>query len=813
MNDGRDDRVNETAPQHVAPRRWLFVAFAAAASVTAAAAGVERGLAPERGVIRTVYVSGRFDSPRTTSERVDNVTFASLPPRQPGAPLLALQWRTFWYIDSDRNVEMRIVTEDDAELWIDGRPVLRQSPGAAAADPVRLRLAAGAHEVVIRYRQHGRRATLAALWNAPGDGPAALPIDALYVERVGRLQVVGGGLVPWLRGLAAAAWIVTVALVLAGVVSRRRRGSPLAVAAPGTFARRLLSIAGPALVGPLLIFLVGPHLVYTANPAEFEVPFRALAWPWLVGAVALSWAALMAVGAVASLLSDWLTRAWASVLLVVGLLIWIQATLLVPDVGPLFGERLNLAIHDWRTWYEGLFWAGALLAALVFAAPLSRLAAFVSVTFALVQLSTIVLSSLSTPSAAETSDSPWTTPPPELYALSQSKNVVHIVLDAFLSEMFDDALGAEREWFDRTYSGFVYFPEHLGAFPTTRASMPAMLAGAVYRNDEPFEDFLRRTVLRRSVASVLAESGYDVRSITFHAREHQAVSGKPPSVVRYTIPTPFGGYDDYVRFTAFQLFDLSLFRSVPQPLKHRVYNDDRWLFQGGYVQGGLDVPAARTVRSSNHAAFLTDMTRRIGAAGSAPVYMFLHVALPHPPLVLDEECGFVDRRSVERRAYVAQSRCALRLVGSLLERMRALGIYDRSAIVLTADHGWRLPRRGHPLAGTPTPAGDLQDVALTAMPLLAVKPFGASGPVRVSRAPTTITDIPATIARLTGLPGETFPGPGVLDIDEHSSRARSFAFHTWRDTDWKKEYFDALYVFSVNGPIRQPRSWTFSEKR
>jgi hypothetical protein len=250
---------------------------------------------------------------------------------------------------------------------------------------------------------------------------------------------------------------------------------------------------------------------------------------------------------------------------------------------------------------------------------------------------------------------------------------------------------------------------------------------------------------------------------------------------------------------------------VPQPLKYRVYNDDRWLWQRGYAQGGLEAPAARTVRSSNHAAFLSDMTDWITADGEAPVYLFLHVALPHPPLVLDGECGFIDRRSVERRAYAAQSRCALRLVGGLLDRLRALGIYDSSAIVLTADHGWRLPQRGHPLAGTTTPAGDLQDVALTAMPLLAVKPFGASGPVRVSLAPTAVTDIPTTIAGLAGLSGRLFPGQSVLDIAEGSERTRSFAFHTWRNADWRREYFDALYVFDVEGPIREPASWRFKE--
>jgi len=793
-------------------KRAAITALAVAAAITGAAVGVERGMVPARGLIRTFYVSGDFDSARTITERVTGISFASLPPRPPGSRRLTLQWRAFWYVDAERLVDVRLETDDAAELWLDGRPLLRESPGPdERADPVRLTLARGAHEVVIRYRQHARTARLALLLSTPGHRPAPLPADAFYVERVDRRQVIAATLAPWLANLAAFAWLVTAGMTVALVATGLRRGSKREAVTRHAFGRRLLLVAGPALVGPLMLFLVGPHIIHSANRGEFSVTFAALSWPWIVGATMLSWALLVSVGVVASLLSDRLTRIWASLLLVAGLLVWVQGTLLVPDVGPLFGERLNLAAHDGRAWYEGLLWIGGLLTAILFAQPISRVATFVSLSFAVLQVGTVVAGSVAATPDARGSDSPWSAPAPELFTLSRSTNIVHIVLDAFLSELFDEALRDERAWMDQAYSGFTYFPEHLGAFPTTRASMPAMLAGAVYRNDEPFEQFLRRTVLRQSVASVLSESGYQVRSITFHAREHQAVSGESPSVVRYTIPTPYGGYDDYVRFTALQLFDLSLFRSVPQTLKHRVYNDERWLWQRWYAQGGLDAPAARTARSSNHAAFLTDMVDRLDASGEAPVYQFLHVALPHPPLVLDRECGFVDRRSVERRAYAAQSRCALNLVGRLLDRLRALGIYDRSAIVLTADHGWRLPRRGHPLAGTPTPAGDLQDVALTAMPLLAVKPFGASGPVRVSMAPTTITDIPPTIARLASLAPEVFPGPGVLDIDAGSDRARGFAFHSWRDTDWRREYFDALHVFSVEGPIRQPASWRFKQ--
>ncbi len=97
------------------------------------------------------------------------------------------------------------------------------------------------------------------------------------------------------------------------------------------------------------------------------------------------------------------------------------------------------------------------------------------------------------------------------------------------------------------------------------------------------------------------------------------------------------------------------------------------------------------------------------------------------------------------------------------------------------------------------------------MPLLVVKPKGASGPLRTSMAPTAITDIPATIADLAGLAPGLFPGEPALRLDPDARRARTFAFHSWRNADWRREYMDALHVFSVDGPIHEPRSWRFQQ--
>ena len=580
-------------------------------------------------------------------------------------------------------------------------------------------------------------------------------------------------------------------------------------AAPGVFARRLRLVAGPALLGPVVMFLVGPFTIHGANPDEFVVPFTEVLWPWTIGAVVISWIGLLALSGAACLLSDRLTRVCAALLLAAGLLLWAQGTLFVADYGPLYGEALDLTAHDGRLPYELALWVAVFVLAVVYARQVSAVAPLLSLVFIALQVCVVAASLPTSPARDERAANAWSAPPPELYGLSRSGNVIHIVLDAYLSELFGEAVDDERAAFDRTFDGFVFFADHLGAFPTTRASMPAMLTAETYRNAEPFEQFRARTIQRRSVATVLAEHGYEVRSVTFHQGEHPSTASGPAPRVRYTIPTPYGTYEDYVRFTALQLFDFAAFRHVPQAMKSSVYNDDAWLWQRGLSANTLGSQRSRMVRPSNHAAFLTEMADRLTVGGDRPVYQFIHVALPHPPLVLDAGCTFIARASTTRGPYAAQSRCAATVVGRLLDRLRALGIYDQSAVVLTADHGWRVPRPDHPLAGVATPAGDLQAVALTAMPLLAVKPKGASGPLRTSMAPTAITDIPATLADLAGLPPGLFPGEPAMRLSPDARRIRSFAFHTWRNADWRRQYMDALHVFSVEGPIHERASWRF----
>ena len=784
-----------------------------ACTLTVLAAILAWHVAPATGLVRTVYsgVDSAGQPLLQDRNRTANISLAFLDedPRLP-RQFFSVSWAGFWFLPEGQAVALSAGGDNPVEVLVD-RVLVLQHDADAGTDTTsrRIMLDAGPHELIVRYEHADGDRPPKVLQVSAGGIPGNFPPTQLFPRKPDARDFWIASRIGWLYGLVAIVWAVPPALAL--LVLGLRKGWWV-VAVPRTleeYRKRVFLVVFPALLGPVVLFLVGPHTLYQGNP-EFNVAFATIAVPWLVTAVGVAWLLLLGAGCVVCLLSNHLARAYAAALLALGVLLWAQGTFLVPDVGPLFGEGLDLARYAWRAPYEAGLWIAGLSLAVVFARPVSAVAPLLSQVFIALQVVALTVSVLWT-ADDEPEAGGWSLPPEQVYQLSGSQNVIHIVLDGFLSEIFGEVIERERTRADREFSGFVFYADHLGAFPTTRASMPAMLTGAAYRNEMPFNEFLGQTTHTRSIATVLAQHGYRIRSITFDSRDHPPTSQHgSQDFVRYVIPTPYSSYRDYVRFAALQLLDLSLFRHAPQGLKSYVYNDQAWLVQTFYTERNtLAAERAHNVRPSNHAAFLEEFASRLTVTEDEPVYTFIHVALPHPPTVLDENCSFVNYRQFDRENYTAQARCALVVVQRLLDRLRSLEIYDQSAVILTADHGWLASRSNHPFKDIATPAGPLEWVVLSAMPLLAIKPSQASGPLRVSYAPTAITDVPATIMDLAGLPTNLFPGESALRIDPDATRLRSYAFHSWEDADWNRRYLDVLRVFSVRGHASDPNAWSF----
>lgn len=764
-------------------------------------------LAPAPGLTRSYHYPLDNPDPTVVEERITSVDLAFIDAESRPTRNYRVVWRGVWFSPREERIDFHAAADDGVIVRLDGETVIERNSQVGTGRAVRtVELDAGPHQLEIDHWQRGAERRLHLAWAPVGGEPTPLAPDRLFRENPGPaywLLVAS----PGLRMLVLLAW-ATGFTVLLGLTAYRR-----ASALTGQeLATRVRVLLFPALLGPSQLLVFGPWTVHATNRTEFLVSFWNLApyWLWLLVPVA---GMLIALGSV--LPPRWFPR-YVAGLCAAGVLLWAQGNLLVADYGLLDGQGLDLAPHAWRITAEVGLWTGGIALAVIFAAAVVRTAPLAS--GLLLAFQTILLLLPPMESAAgllpagprdRGADAGWRLPPAEVYELSGSRNLIHIVLDMFPSHVFAEIAAADRGRFDRDWSGFTFFPDHLGAFRTTKGSMPAMLTGAAYRNETPFDEFLAdRASL--SVFHALGRQDHQLRRISSinYDRPDRSLPGLD-SLIEYDIPTPYGDHSNYLAVSAAQLLDLSLFRHAPHGMKGSIYRDQRWLLQ--HEVAARRQVEARAERAFGDMQFLREFAGRLTAGGAAPVYTFVHLIAPHFPVVTDATCTYLGGRvRLTAESYAAQARCALAGVQTLLDRLRVLDLYDRSAIVVTSDHGWALPGapEENPFRGLRSPATDLARVAADATPLLLLKPVGSRGPLRTSYAPTAITDLPATLLDLAGLPNTLGRGTSALALEPAAPRERTYAQHEWGNTNkHTSPYFDVLHVFSVNGRVTDPDAW------
>ena len=558
--------------------------------------------------------------------------------------------------------------------------------------------------------------------------------------------------------------------------------------------RRFLTVLFPSLLFPLQLLLFGSYTIYASNAAEFSAPFWSLlvhVTPW-IAAIA---ATLALIGVV---LPARFFAHYVVLLVALGVTVWAQGNLMVGDYGVLNGQEIDWSGNDWRNRYELALWLGVPLVALIFARTLLSTAVFASRILIALQ---VVLLAYTAAQANPDDRAKWQGAPDEIFELSTKQNVFHFVLDGFQSDAFEDIVEADRAHMDRQFSGFTFFRNHMGAFPTTVVSIPAMLTGSVYRNQEPMRRFIAQSFKKASLFGTLKSQGYRV----------DAVSGllydRASATTYYKLPTPYVTYETYVQFAGWQLADLALFRHAPHVLKPWIYNNQSWRLQNRF--GDAVGTRGRRYGPVNGAAFLADYTSKMRVTHDDPTYKYIHVAIPHWPVSVDANCEYIGAQSLRRPNYTGQSRCAVRRVGELLDRLRELGLYDNSLIVVSSDHGVALPPEGFP-GDRDIFGGPLSEMSGSSLALLVVKQPRSTGSLRISDAPSTISDVPATIVDTLGLKNP-FPGVSALKLDEHAPRPRQFASYVWSSSDWQADFLPYMDVFTVDGRVTEGSAWKTEE--
>jgi len=571
--------------------------------------------------------------------------------------------------------------------------------------------------------------------------------------------------------------------------------------------RRELQIVKAMGLGAILasnIFLFVPLTLYVGNPDEFAVSLSTTLGLYLRPAIFL----IAAFGLIGAFLTESVFRRYLILLAAISLLLWLQGNILVWDYGLLDGRGIDWKEDQWRGWVDLGIWSSAILIAIFLHRHIGKPIVYAAVaTFSLQLIFSVFVGIQSAPTLAEkleTKSSPSTLQ--EIYRFSSHKNVVHLILDGFQSDVFEEILndGEDGKRFTSALDGFVFFKDHMGVFPFTQMTIPALLSGKTYRNHIPRDEFMRKTVGDKSILSAAHSAGYEIDLAA--PVPLLSIYTKGDYTNAYLIPNHYHvTAREYELGDSAKLFDLALFRLVPHFLKRYVYNDQLWL-----VQSLLSDSKYLHLEFFAHNAFLRRWRGNMSADRSAAVYKLFHLMLSHNPMVANENCEYAGRVLPTVRATVKiQAKCSLGEVVSLLEKMKELGIYDDAMIILQADHGAWVPPTG--LKGYVRPDGksfvvmDPTTVAM-ALPLMAIKPPGASGSLQISTAPSSIADTPATIASVLGL-NQTFDGVSVFDLEPDELRERRHYSYQYLRSEWKADYLSPIQEFIVKGSVFDSEAW------
>lgn len=535
----------------------------------------------------------------------------------------------------------------------------------------------------------------------------------------------------------------------------------------------MLAVVAGALVGTLM--LLAPAQVYYANHREFA---RDLSQGWLPQCGNALVAFALVLGCLRWLIPARQAQAAATLVVGVTSLLWVQGGFFSGDIGRLDGgpKAWNLGLAAGST----LMWLGVLVGAYRARRQMAPHLSFVAAGLLLVQALGLATTIAKSPPGHAP---PYRFQDTDMFTYSRSGNVVILVVDSAQSAMFRELLLEEdtRE----AFSGFTFYTDALGGYPTTVASVPLILSGRYYDNSVTLEDFWAQ-ITPHLVPTRLRTLGYNAFV--------QPIEMLParPVIADNVVPNSFDSQDWR------RLWSLTTFRMLPSPVRMALYDRTR------VINTPQNVAATPT-----DLQFLHAMERRWSVVDGPPRFKYYHLFGMHLPFSLDEQLRAVPGTEATWAAARRQARAEIEILRRWLRRLRSDELYDSSLLIVLGDHG------APPLEGQPVAAGDLgtgrepdEDgfpVSL-ATPLLLVKPFGAHGPLKTSAVAATLADVSATVAAAAKLPPDGGAGRPLTETDPGKQRLRSYYHYGW-DGDWNRAYVPTMVEFEVRGPAHETRSW------
>ncbi len=250
---------------------------------------------------------------------------------------------------------------------------------------------------------------------------------------------------------------------------------------------------------------------------------------------------------------------------------------------------------------------------------------------------------------------------------SENQNLIVLLLDSIDSETFENIIQNNEEY-KSIFDDFTYYPDTVGGYAFTRDSVPLLLSGYWNENEKKFNDFCNEAMDNSKLLEVLKEKDYNI-NIYYNEITYNTENAK--NVKNFS-------FDSKV----------DLFKFIKQEIKYDLFKYLPYYLKKFSRVEGMNFNYTRKITNEEvfmweNTVFYNDYLSQEVMMGKENEFKYIHLEGAHYPFNSDK-----DLNEVENGTYEGKIEASIKLIDKYLTYLKENDIFDNSAIIILADHGF-----------------------------------------------------------------------------------------------------------------------------
>lgn len=459
-----------------------------------------------------------------------------------------------------------------------------------------------------------------------------------------------------------------------------------------------------------MVFIFAPFEIFLSNKSNFDFsiyelfPFAALGIFFCsIGAVLI----MMFIARINCKLAEYVVGIVFALLVAA----YIQGNFLRTDYGLLNGEAVNWSAYPIDMCASIVLWCGLIVCVFVCVKKFGyvKMEPFfktICICICIIQAVTLV-TLLITTDGFEKKEVVAVTDKNE-FCMSEKENLIVLVLDTFDSRALDTILlDEEADEYKTILEDFTFFRNTVGNYVFTDVALPHIITGNYYSSDTKYGDYIEESYNHSTLLSHLSENNWQMGIYT--------LTDIPQKGLLYDIEN-FNKVELTVsskKRLAQYIYKFVGYRYLPFSLKKYCW------FYPDEVDNLIDVKGSEVdfYNWSNY-GFYNGMDK-ITVDAENPAFRFYHIDGTHIPFTTHRDT-FTTGEMKGESSLEEEARAMMVLLQRYFTLLKENSIYDNSAIVIIADHGYYGYRQS---------------------PLLLVKGMGENHPFHISEKPISYDEL------------------------------------------------------------------------